>query len=65
MAGFEEIKFNNTVFLTERNSADRNFALAYFMRENGCFSKNIDIKKVLDFHFQVLNTDHHFRKHVL
>ena len=31
----------------------RDFALAYFMRENGCFPPGTDIKKILEFYFQV------------
>ncbi|XP_059081128.1 glutaminase liver isoform, mitochondrial-like isoform X2 [Tigriopus californicus] len=57
MAGMEEVKFNNSVFLTERSSADRNFALAYFMRENKCFPPGVDIKKILDFHFQLCSLE--------
>ncbi len=53
MAGGEHVSFNNSVFLAERRTADRNFALAYFMRENGCLPDGVDIKKALDFHFQV------------
>ena len=29
--------FNNSVFMSERESADRNFAMAYFMKENKCY----------------------------
>ena len=29
--------FQNSTFLSERDTADRNHALAYFMRESGCF----------------------------
>ncbi len=57
MAGGEHLGFNNSVFLAERNSADRNFALAYFMRENNCFPEGIDIKKALDFHFQLCSLE--------
>ena len=32
--GDEHIGFNNSVFLSERDTADRNFALAYFMKVN-------------------------------
>ena len=57
MAGGEFIGFNNSVFLSERDSADRNSALAYFLRENDCFplpiSGNTNIQEVLDFYFQV------------
>ena len=56
MAGGEYVGFDNSIFLSERDTADRNFALAYFLRENGCFpqsSSNFDIFDVLDFYFQV------------
>lgn len=44
--------FNNSVYLSEKQTADRNFALAYFMRENKAFPPNTDILKTLDFYFQ-------------
>ncbi|MEM9326662.1 MAG: glutaminase A [Bacteroidota bacterium] len=44
--------FNNSVYLSERDTADRNFALAYFMRENGAFPEGVDIEEILDFYFQ-------------
>ena len=54
MAGGEYVGFNNSVFLSERDTADRNFALAYFLRENMCFPPgNNSISDYLDFYFQV------------
>ncbi|MGB3619641.1 MAG: glutaminase A [Catalinimonas sp.] len=50
--GGEGHTFDNATYLSERGTADRNFALAYFMRENGAFPPNTDIKEVLDFYFQ-------------
>ncbi|MFK0573001.1 glutaminase [Endozoicomonas sp.] len=44
--------YDNAVYLSERDTADRNFALAYFMRESNAFPKNTDIHKTLDFYFQ-------------
>ena len=48
--------------LAFRDTADRNNALAYFMREQGCFPNGpnnagggVDIKNILDFYFQVCN----------
>ena len=35
--GGEHLSFNASVFLSERESADRNNALSYFMRENNCY----------------------------
>ncbi|GFR81951.1 glutaminase liver isoform, mitochondrial [Elysia marginata] len=34
LSGNEHISFNNSVFLSERQTADRNFALGYYMKEN-------------------------------
>ncbi|MEM9262727.1 MAG: glutaminase A, partial [Pseudomonadota bacterium] len=52
LAGRGSIGFDNSVYLSEKETADRNFALAYFMRENGAFPENTDIIKTLDFYFQ-------------
>ncbi len=53
MAGKEMVQFNNSIFLAEKTSMDRDFSLAYFMRENGCFPPGADIKKILEFYFQL------------
>lgn len=50
--GITSPTFNNSVYLSEKNTADRNFALAYFMRENGAFPQNTEVTEVLDFYFQ-------------
>uniref|UniRef100_A0A183CA45 glutaminase n=1 Tax=Globodera pallida TaxID=36090 RepID=A0A183CA45_GLOPA len=60
MAGGEYVGFNNAVFLSEAATADRNFALAYFMKENGCFpeeSKHTALKETLDFYFQLCSLE--------
>jgi len=57
MAGDEHVGFNNSSFLAERNMADRNYSLAYFMRENGCFPKGTDINKVLEFYCQLCSLE--------
>jgi glutaminase len=44
--------FDNLVFLSEKQTADRNFALAYFLRENKAFRTDINISQTLDFYFQ-------------
>ena len=56
MAGGEYVGFNNSVFLSEKEAADGTFALAYLLRENGCFpssSSDIEIEDVIDFYLQV------------
>ena len=52
--GGQCIGFNNSVFLSERDTADRNFALAYFMKENKCFPQGFNLQETLDFYFQVI-----------
>ena len=52
-----KIGFNNSVYLSEKNTADRNFALAYFMKERNDkkkigFPDNINIKETLELYFQ-------------
>ena len=43
--------FANSTYLSERASADRNFCLAYMMREEGAFPLNTDILKTLESYF--------------
>ncbi len=45
-------RFSTSVFLSERETADRNYALAYFMREKGAFPDGVDLHDVLEFYFQ-------------
>ena len=52
MAGGETIGFNNSIFLAEREHADRNFALAYQLKEFGCFPEGTNIKDCLDLWYQ-------------
>jgi glutaminase len=52
LSGGIEAKFNNSVYLSERQTADRNFALGYFMKENKAFPENTDLVETLEFYFQ-------------
>ena len=52
MAGGADIGFNNSVFLSERETADRNFAMGYFMKENKSFPANTELQETLDLYFQ-------------
>lgn len=52
LAGNGQVGFDNAVFLSERETADRNFALAYFMRENDAFPPNTNLQSTLDLYFQ-------------
>jgi glutaminase len=61
LAGGKRITYDNTIFLSERNTADTNHALAYLMKSKKAFPEGVDIKKVLEFYFQICslqcNTD--------
>ncbi|XP_037796947.1 glutaminase liver isoform, mitochondrial-like [Penaeus monodon] len=52
MAGGEYVGFSNGTFLSERENADRNFSLGYYMRENKCFPEKCDLMASLDLYFQ-------------
>ena len=39
MCGGMRVGFQNSVFLSERDTADKSFALAYYMREKKCFPR--------------------------
>ncbi len=44
--------FDNAVYQSERQSADRNRALTYFMREQGAFPPHTDLEATLELYFQ-------------
>ena len=52
LAGGQRPGFNNAVYLSERQTADRNFALGYSMRESRAFRPGTDLTQTLEFFFQ-------------
>jgi len=52
LSGGISATFNNSVYLSERLTADRNFALGYFMREKNAFPEKTDLVSTLEFYFQ-------------
>jgi glutaminase len=52
LCGDKAVSFNNAVYLSERQTADRNFALAYFMREKNAFPEHTNLTETLEFYFQ-------------
>ncbi|MGI9419158.1 MAG: glutaminase A [Geminicoccaceae bacterium] len=52
LCGGEKPRFSTPVYLSERETADRNFALGYYMREKQAFPQEADLDDVLDFYFQ-------------
>uniref|UniRef100_A0A914YTF0 glutaminase n=2 Tax=Panagrolaimus superbus TaxID=310955 RepID=A0A914YTF0_9BILA len=58
IAGGEYIGFNNAVFLSERQTADRNYALSYYMKEKKCFPpETTNLTDALDFYFQLCSLE--------
>lgn len=57
LCGGQDPQFNNSVYLSERTTADRNFALGYFMRENNCFPEGTSLEDTLDFYFQCCSVE--------
>ncbi|MCF3136962.1 glutaminase A [Streptomyces olivochromogenes] len=57
LAGGSPIGFNNAVYLSERQTADRNFALGYFMREHGAFPVGTNLIQTLEFYFQCCSVE--------
>ena len=43
--------FANSVYLSERATADRNFCLGYMMKEEGAFPKGVDLRTTLESYF--------------
>ena len=52
LCGGTRPRFDNTIYLSEKDTADRNRALGYFMREKGAFPEGTQLLDVLDFYFQ-------------
>jgi len=50
--GGQKPGFSNPTYLSERKTADRNYALGYFMRESGSFPASADLIATLEFYFQ-------------
>ena len=48
----DEISFDNSIYLSEKNSANRNYALSYLMMEKGIFPENTSIEETLQLYFQ-------------
>ncbi len=52
MCGNQKVGFSNSVYQSERSTADRNFALGYYMREHRAFPEGTDLLETLEFYFQ-------------
>lgn len=45
--------------MSERETADRNYALGYYMKEHKCFPEGANFRECMDFYFQVMNKSGH------
>jgi glutaminase len=52
LAGGVKAGFSNPTYLSERATADRNFALGYYMQERKAFPKGTNLVETLEFYFQ-------------
>ena len=52
LAGGTKAGFSNPTYLSERATADRNFALGYHMQERKAFPKGTNLVETLEFYFQ-------------
>lgn len=52
LCGGGRVEFDNAVYLSEKDTADRNFCLAYMLQESMAFPKSTDLMQTLDFYFQ-------------
>ena len=57
LSGGLYVGFNNAVYLSERDCADRNFALANYMQDYKCFPENTDLISSLEFYFQLCSIE--------
>lgn len=61
-AAGEEMGFDEKTFESERNHADRNFALAYFMREHGAFPPEAGLFATLELYFRCCSIETDVRR---
>jgi glutaminase len=57
LCGGERPQFNNATFLSERDTADRNFCLAYMMREENVFPPGTVLQTTLELYFMTCSIE--------
>jgi glutaminase len=55
--GGDKVGFSQSVYLSEKDTANRNRALAYFMASKGVFPPAIDIEETIDFYLQMCSIE--------
>eukprot|EP00002_Diphylleia_rotans_P012828 TRINITY_DN2505_c0_g3_i5.p1 TRINITY_DN2505_c0_g3~~TRINITY_DN2505_c0_g3_i5.p1 ORF type:complete len:955 (+),score=137.49 TRINITY_DN2505_c0_g3_i5:72-2936(+) len=51
LAGNDILDFDNSVYLSERINASRNYCLGYMLKEAGCLDESCDMLKTLELYF--------------
>lgn len=57
LCGGGSVSFSNSVFLAERDVADHNYALGYFLRHHKCFPAGVDLHETLDLYLQLCSVE--------
>lgn len=57
VAGGEYIGFSNATFLSERETADRNYALGYYMNAHKAFPPNTNLMDTFELYFHTCSTE--------
>ncbi|CAI2365283.1 unnamed protein product [Moneuplotes crassus] len=57
LAGGARIGFQNATYLSEKDTASRNFCLGHMMKDAKAFPENINLEEVLDFYFQICSLE--------
>lgn len=57
VVGGEHLGFNNAVYLSEKATASRNFALGYYLQENRCFPEESSLGATMDLYFQLCSLE--------
>jgi len=57
LCGGGPVSFSNSAFLAERDVADHNYALGYFLRHHKCFPAGVDLHETLDLYLQLCSVE--------
>ncbi|XP_065897800.1 putative glutaminase 2 [Dysidea avara] len=57
LCGGETLSVSMPIYSSEKDHADRNYALAYFLKENKCFPPNTQLESILNYYFQLCSIE--------
>ncbi|KAK9892944.1 hypothetical protein WA026_022815 [Henosepilachna vigintioctopunctata] len=52
LAGGLHVGFNTSVYISEQETADRNYAISFYLKEHKCFPSNSKLSETLKFYFR-------------